>query len=131
MRMVGQVSRGHQLQRQKAKKSCLLPSAFLLLLLPLFLLDPRRAIVMLADMPKKKPKSKPAEQLTAAAILARMRAAEAERQTNGRRDMSKRRRKQIKDKQRAAALRLWAPGGRLRKLQKERQQQSQQRRETK
>ncbi len=94
------------------------------------MLDPRRASDMLAGMAKKKAKRKPAQRQTAAEILARMHAEEAERQANGRRELTKRRRKEIKDKQRAAALKLWAPGGRLRKLQKERKKQAQQRRKT-
>ncbi|MGH7138328.1 MAG: hypothetical protein ACREHD_21470 [Pirellulales bacterium] len=82
---------------------------------------------MLADMPKKKAKKKPSAPLTAAAILAHLRAEEAERNVDGRREMSQRRRNEIKQKQRAAALRLWAPNGRLRKLQNERKKQAQRR----
>lgn len=82
---------------------------------------------MLAHMPKKKAKKKPSAPLTAAEILARVRAEEAQRQVDGRSGISQRRRDQIKEKQRAAALRLWAPNGRLRKLQKERKKQAQRR----
>ena len=94
------------------------------------MLDPRGAPVMLAEMAKKKSKKKPTERLTAAAILARMHAEEFERQAGGLRNVSKQRRKAIKEKQRATALRLWAPGGRLRKLQKERKKQELERRKS-
>ncbi|HVA48556.1 MAG TPA: hypothetical protein VNH11_19480 [Pirellulales bacterium] len=78
-------------------------------------------------MAKKNSKKKPVKRRTAAAILARMHAKEAERQAAPRKEMTKKRRQEIKDKQRAAALRLWAPGGRLRKLLKQRKQDARQR----
>ena len=81
---------------------------------------------MLGQIAKKKSKakSKPVKRPTAADILARVHAEEADRQAQGRKEMSKRRRQEIKEKQRAAAVKLWAPGGRLRKLQKERKKQA-------
>jgi hypothetical protein len=59
------------------------------------MLDPRFAPVMLAGMAKKKAKKKPAEPLTAAAILARMHAEENQRRPDGR-EVSKKRRQHIK-----------------------------------
>ena len=86
---------------------------------------------MLAGMAKKKaqekPKKKPVGPVTAALLLSQMHADEAQRKPDGR-EVSEKQRKLIKEKQREAALQLWAPGGRLRKMQKERKKQQQQRR---
>lgn len=84
---------------------------------------------MLAHMAKKSSKKKQADKpLTAAEILARMHEEEANRAD--RREISERRRKAIKEKQRASALRMWAPGGRLRKMQKDRKKQAENRRKS-
>ena len=86
---------------------------------------------MLAHMAKKTSKKKePAKRITAAEILARMHAEEANREALARKEMSKRRRKAIKEKQRESALRMWAPGGRLRKMQKDRKKQAENRRKS-